>query len=219
MPLRKSTGNMYPWVSHTWNPIFGKCSHDCGYCYMRRWKLEGLRFDHIKMMSTNLGEGKTIFVGSATDMFAHDIPYHWITSVLHRCEIFDKNTYLFQSKNPGRFIEFELFYPPDIILGTTIETNRPYKLSEAPSVAHRVEGMTNIQNSKKTVTIEPILDFDLQPLIGWIMMIGPDFVSIGADSKGHGLTEPSYEQVEELIEELGKFTEVRVKHNLERLKK
>lgn len=217
MPLRKSTGNMYPWVTHTWNPIFGKCSHDCGYCYMKRWKLGTLRFDHDKVKSINLGEGKTIFVGSATDMFASDIPYHWIVQVLHRCDRFDKNTYLFQSKNPDGFVEFANFFPPDIIFGTTIETNRPYK-SLAPNVEFRALAMENIQNTKKTVTIEPIMDFDLDPMVHLIEKALPDFVSIGADSKGHGLSEPSYEEVEELIEELEKFTEVRVKHNLERLK-
>lgn len=30
--MNKQTGNMYEWVSHTWNPIKGKCPHDCNYC-------------------------------------------------------------------------------------------------------------------------------------------------------------------------------------------
>jgi DNA repair photolyase len=35
MPLNPSKGNMYPFVTHTWNPIRGKCPHDCSYCYMK----------------------------------------------------------------------------------------------------------------------------------------------------------------------------------------
>ena len=27
---------MYPWVTHTWNPLAGRCKHDCNYCYMKR---------------------------------------------------------------------------------------------------------------------------------------------------------------------------------------
>lgn len=37
MPLNESTGNMYPWLTHTWNTIKGTCPHNCDYCYMKRW--------------------------------------------------------------------------------------------------------------------------------------------------------------------------------------
>jgi len=33
----KSKGNMYDWVDYTWNPIKGKCEHDCSYCYMKKF--------------------------------------------------------------------------------------------------------------------------------------------------------------------------------------
>lgn len=33
MALTKSRGNMYPFVTHTWNAIKGICFHDCPYCY------------------------------------------------------------------------------------------------------------------------------------------------------------------------------------------
>lgn len=42
-----------------------------------------------------------------------------------------------------------------------------------------------------TVSIEPILDFDLNVMIEWIKQLQPKFVSIGADSKRHNLPEPS----------------------------
>lgn len=32
MPLNKAKGNMYEWVTHTWNPLAGECSHGCSYC-------------------------------------------------------------------------------------------------------------------------------------------------------------------------------------------
>lgn len=35
MALTKSRGNMYPFVTHTWNAIKGMCFHDCPYCYMK----------------------------------------------------------------------------------------------------------------------------------------------------------------------------------------
>ena len=50
-----------------------------------------------------------------------------------------------------------------------------------------------------------------------VKSIHPKFVSIGADSKGHGLPEPSAEKTTTLIRELRKFTEVRLKPNLARI--
>ena len=34
MTLNKQNGNMYPWVTHTWNPLIGECPHRCKYCYV-----------------------------------------------------------------------------------------------------------------------------------------------------------------------------------------
>ena len=36
MALNKSTGNMYAFVSHTYNPLKGECEHSCSYCFMKR---------------------------------------------------------------------------------------------------------------------------------------------------------------------------------------
>ena len=31
--LKKTNGNMYEFITHTWNTVAGKCPHDCKYCY------------------------------------------------------------------------------------------------------------------------------------------------------------------------------------------
>jgi hypothetical protein len=67
------------------------------------------------------------------------------------------------------------------------------------------------------ISIEPILDFDLDEFLPGIKNVSPKFVSIGADSKGHNLPEPPAGKVKELIQELQKFTEVKVKDNLKRI--
>ena len=46
-----------------------------------------------------------IFVGSSIDMWAEDIPSHWIKMVLDYCDR-SANKYLFQSKNPSRILDF-----------------------------------------------------------------------------------------------------------------
>ena len=82
---------MYPWVTHTWNPVKGKCPHDCSYCYMKRFPQKELRLDEGEF-NTDLGEGNTIFVGSSCDMFADGIDGKWILKTVGHCLKFD-NTY------------------------------------------------------------------------------------------------------------------------------
>jgi len=220
--LRESKGNMYVFVTHTWNPIKGRCAHDCVYCYMKRFPQNEIRLDD-KELKTDLGKGNFIFVGSSTDMFAHNVPVEWVRAVLDRCWEDSENQYLFQSKNPGRFLSslvvgrLSRFKP---VLGTTIETNRlNYNLSKAPDVYARANAVQRLANNgfQTMVTIEPIADFDLEPLVDLVARCQPEWVNIGADSKNYGLPEPDKEKIDALIVELQKFTEVKVKDNLSRL--
>ncbi len=216
--LNKQKGNMYGFVTHTWNPIKGICPHDCKYCYMKVWKQKPLRLDE-KDLYDNLGKpgkGNFIFVGSSTDMFADDVPYEWIKKVLKVCRGYPKNKYLFQTKNPHRFGVFKSQFPKNTLFATTLETNRRGFRYNAPSVINR-QFYIGYYAFKTMVTIEPIMDFDLDIFVEWIKDVHPEFVSIGADSKGHNLPEPSAEKVKLLIEQLSKFTKVIQKDNLKRL--
>ena len=153
MTMNKQIGNMYGFVTHTWNPIKGKCSHDCKYCYMKVWKQKPLRSVEKELMD-NLGQDNFIFVGSSTDMFAKDVPKEWITKVLAQCRNYEGNTYLFQSKNPSRFWNFEGEYPKNTIFGTTLETNRDMReISKAQSTKARVSNMQERFMEKTMVTI------------------------------------------------------------------
>ena len=87
-------------------------------------KFDGLlpiRFDP-KELEVNLGNGNFIFVGSGTAAWAFDVPSDWIAQVLDYCDKFDNN-YLFQSKDPIRFLEF-IGHPvmKKSVLCTTYET-------------------------------------------------------------------------------------------------
>lgn len=217
MGLNKQKGNMYPWVTHTFNIIKGKCPHDCTYCYMKGYPQPELHFDESEF-NTDLGEGKVIFVGSSCDMWALPISTYQIKKILAFCRLFPNNRYLFQSKACWRFISSQFSLPNNTILGTTIESNRDFRgISKAPNPWERMVAMTYIEDYPKMVSIEPVMDFDLIILAGWIKAIKPEFVSIGADSKGHHLPEPSADKIAGLIEELKKITEVKVKDNLNRI--
>ena len=213
--LNIAKGNMYPWCNFTWNPIKGKCPHECTYCYMNRFPQGSLHLDK-KCLKDNLGEDNTIFVGSSTDMWAEAVLIEDLTDVIFHCLKFPENTYLFQSKNPKRFIEVYNFAPPKIIYGTTLETNRDTsEISKAPSPEERGTWISLLW--PVMISIEPILDFDLVTFVEQLKYIEPSFVSIGADSKNHHLPEPPAEKIKELIAELQKFTEVKIKPNLTRL--
>jgi len=216
MPLNKQNGNMYDFVSHTWNVIKGKCFHDCRYCYMKRFPQAELKFDETEF-KTNLGAGHFIFIGSSNDICAANIPDEWIKRIFDYCQKYD-NKYLFQSKNPGRFIKLNTGNLNDIYC-TTIETNRNYNLSRAPGMQERASAIKTMgqMGFKTAITIEPVIDFDLDPFLSILEYANPGFVNIGADSGGNNLPEPSAAKINTLIEGLNKFTKIRIKRNLGRM--
>ena len=215
MGLNKSNGNMYQFVTDTWNTIKGECLHNCSYCYMKRWgKQKPVRFDE-KELRTNLGKGNFIFVGSSCDMFASNIPEQWITDTLEHCKRFD-NQYLFQTKNPSRINSTKL--PKKSVVCTTIETNRWYKdiMNNCPPPYERALGIYYI-DLPRYVTIKPIMDFDLDQMVEMMKSINPVQINIGADSGNNNLPEPNKHKIFFLIKELEKFTIVHQKKNLKRL--
>lgn len=229
MGLRRSKGQMYPWVTHTHSHLGGECWHACSYCYVnnprfgRPEKYRGPVRLIEKELTIPYRKGKTIFIENCNDLFASPAPFELVDPILRHCRDWPLNTYVFQSKNPAEYVFYWEIFPANSIFGTTIETNRSTKeISKAPDPHDRLMGMLHdfIQGKRRFVTIEPIMDFDVDILSGWIKEIHPEFVNIGADSKGHNLPEPPFSKVQDLINEITKAgIEVREKHNLERLKK
>lgn len=216
MGLNVSKGNMYEFVTHTWNTVKGVCPHGCAYCYVKSGCQKPIRFDYSEI-TTDMERGHFIFVGSGNDLFANDIPKKWIDTTIDHCTKFS-NWYLFQSKNPARFAEFEL--PQKSVICTTIETNRWYPeiMNNSPAPQKRAEAMEIAYKGYPTfVTIEPIIDFDLEELVTLIRMCNPKQVNIGADSKGCNLPEPDRVKIFALINELQGFTRIEKKDNLWRL--
>lgn len=222
MTINKSRGNMYRDYD-TWNGMYGRCSHNCLYCYNRKWwESWGEMQLNKRALRDNLGSGKNLFVGSSCDMFADAIPKKWIFRVLEHCNKYPDNIYLFQSKNPKRFQYFLRWFPKNLILGTTAETNEVMeypKYSEAPLTSWRLSALQELPDEiDKMVNIEPIMNFG-ELFYTWIRDVKPKYVSIGANTNEKvKLPEPSWGKIQKLIKELKKFTEVRVKDNLERLK-
>lgn len=223
MPLNKSTGNMYDFITHTWNTIKGECPHGCSYCYMKRWgKQPSLHFDE-KELKTDLGKNNFIFVGSSCDMFAKHIRYDWKIDTLNHCLEFPKNKYFLQTKNPGKLLFFSNGLRMNFSICTTLETNRYYEniMGDTPPPNVRAHYLSRFFNFNRHITIEPIMDFDLPEFVQLIWRCNPVQVNIGADSspKRNKLPEPPKEKILELIDELEQFTTVIQKKNLARLLK
>ena len=221
--LNPRKGDMYKFVNYTWNPIKGKCLHDCSYCYMKTMP----QYQHLILaeneFKTDLGNGNRIFIGSTTDAFAENVPSEWIVRILDYCyqnhNTENPNAYLLQSKNPKRFLEF-INHPimERVIFCTTIETNRFYPkiMNNAPKIGERVEAMEEIARLGRStmVTAEPLMQFDHEEMVSFIRKCKPKLVNIGRNScRRTVLPEPAQEEVRLLIAELESFTKVNVKDN------
>lgn len=228
---------MYEWIDETWNPLAGECPHKCSYCsthkLMRypviKQKYSGEPRIDTKALNKNFKKGKTIFVCGQNDLFAQGISDEIINTILDRCKQFDVE-YLFQTKNPARILNFIDKMPKNFIICTTIETNRVYPdeiMGFAPTPEERAIAIRmlimyrrKLDNKFKIyVTIEPLMDFDLNSFVYLINLCHPEQVNIGADSGNNNLPEPSKEKVLQLIDELQKFTTIHNKSNLKRLLK
>lgn len=222
--IGKKNGNMYEGV-RTWNPLAGRCLHECKYCSTNSFiypvlqkKYAGeLRLDENAFMK-NLHKHFVWFVCAQNDLYAEQVPEEFIFRIYDHIAEFPLNTYWFQSKNPARMYRY---ITAPYIYGTTIESNRDYELSNTSSANLKSVWMRAIRDSGVStfITIEPILDFDLHDFVKLLKDAKPSWINIGADSKRHNLPEPDKEKVLELISELEKFTEVRQKTNLRRLLK
>jgi len=234
-------GNMYAGVKPI-NDMGGRCKHECVYCSSillrhqypaSREKYNGEYRIYEHELKKNY-KNKVLFVCGQNDLFEASVPEEIIVRILERCRKRDQsNLFMFQTKNPERINDFHKLLPENHMIGTTIETNREEyisKYSNASSIKDRMEAMIllNFFGHPIYITIEPILDFDLEEFVEIIKRIKPDKVYIGADSKVHKypkiynnlkLPEPNGEKVLKLIEELEKFTEVEIKKNLIRILK
>lgn len=225
MSLKKSVGNMYPWVTHTHSHLGGECPHKCVYCYVKSFPFAPEKFRGPlrlieKELSVPYGTGKTIFIEPCNDLFAEDVDGEHIHRIIHHCGQWPDNRYVFQSKNPSRMVEFSPYLPKNSLLGCTIETNRPLVgITEAPDPESRFRAMCELEIRPSFITVEPIMDFDVDVLASWIDQIRPEFLNLGADSKNHNLPEPTVEKIMKFTEKLKEYgIELREKHNLRRLK-
>jgi DNA repair photolyase len=210
-------GKMFNIVTATWNPVSG-CLYNCNYCWARDLALTKLKNSHRyskgfkpslneKEFSSKFGKGDLIFVSDMGDMFGDFTPSEWIKQVLNHIRKFPEADFLLMTKNPQKYLEMLPYIPENAILGATIETNKDEivetdKVSTAPLPSQRFKAMKALDWSRKIVSIEPILDFDLNTFSKWIEDINPFIVYVGYDNYCHKLREPTLKQTTELLNKL-----------------
>ena len=211
---------MFEFVGPRINPIGGSCPYQCTYCWSRRFvqrfnikRYKGepdLRLNVFKKHPWN----DIRFVGTMRDLFSPEISDKWIRTCWSLSEE-NKGVDLYLTKNPQRYVdliekpEFTDFFSSDhILFGATIESNRDYPgLSKAPTQSKRLEAMIKLREKVGImqplfISVEPILDFDLDIFAEKLAEIRPYAVALGFDNYGCSLPEPTYEKTLRLLEHL-----------------
>lgn len=219
----KPKTGMYP-ETKTWNPFVG-CKFDCTYCgpsFKRQAKRQKQNCIKCYQYTPHFHPHHLFKIPSTPIVFAcgtGDVSFCKPKNILkiidaikqHKGKI--SQVFYFQSKKPACLKPFLKLLPKNVILVTTLETNRDTgykKISKAPVPSKRYRQFLALNYPRKIVTIEPVIDFDVKPFAKWIIKIKPKYVWLGFNSKEKAvsLPEPSKEKVQSLIEVLHK-------HNIE----
>ena len=206
---------MYSKSKKQWNPFVG-CEFGCSYCkksFQRLLKWVGAKCDgcssfaphiHIDRLNTKFprtSENEFIFTCSTGDISF--CPTDYREKIIEIIRANSDRTFLIQSKNPGALVGVS--FPDNVILGTTLETNRIdiYSgVSLAPAPEQRFKALLSLPHKNKMITIEPIIDFAPEIMKSWVRSINPVMVWVGYDSRRSGLIEPEIEKVERFMNEL-----------------
>ena len=209
----------------TWNPFVG-CLYDCVYCeksFKRQLRrvARSIGCEKCYNYTPHYHPERLKRIPSAPIVFVcgtGDITYctrhyvHKIFKAIDEHKPKKPKTYYFQSKNPACFnlyLEWFKENQDKVSLLTTLETNRDEwyrQISRAPFPTHRFYDFLDLHYPRKVVTIEPVLDFDLEIFATWMVQLHKqgslEYVWFGYDSKNCNLPEPSTEKAQRFVNEL-----------------
>jgi protein gp37/ParB-like chromosome segregation protein Spo0J len=168
------------WARWSWNPITG-CNHGCEYCYAR--DIANHKFkpkfapafypgrlkcpEQTKLPAeakTDIGL-KNVFTCSMADLFGKWVPADLIELVLDVVRRSPQWNFLFLTKFPRRYLEFE--FPDNAWVGTSVD--KQGRVEEAEEVFKRVKAKI------KWLSCEPLLEdltFEHLDRFQWVVMGG-----------------------------------------------
>lgn len=203
------------WARYTWNPVTG-CKFDCPYCYARDI---GMRFNgtfkpqfHQDRLTApkNTPPPTTlpnyVFVCSMADLFGDWVPSEWIQQVIDTVKENKQWMFLFLTKNPKRYLEFE--FPENCFFGATADTQE-----HANNAVEAFSELCKKSGNVRFLSCEPLLE---SVSIGDCDAI--DWIIIGGRSKNSKgpASQPEWAWVEKLVVEGRKINaKIYFKPNLE----
>jgi len=201
--------------------------HNCPYCYeyvphyhfLEPQRINGKKDCWVPRKSTqasialesncklpNIPISEIVFVCGLGDISFcnHEFTLKIIETIKEHNRKCPYKTYYFQSKRPEYFKEFLYIFPDNVFILTTLETNRDSgyeKYSKATLPTKRYNQFLSLDYPRKVVTIEPLMDFDLDIFPNWIVNIAPEYVWLGFNSKLKQvrLPEPSVKKILEFV--------------------
>ena len=213
----KSESHMYA-AAKTWSPFKG-CKFDCAYC-IPSFQQQAKRQKHLcskcyaytpHTHPDRLGKipsSEIVFVCGNGDLSFCKSSF--VKRIIQAIKDKGGNqTFYLQSKEPKCFKPFLKMLPKNVILVTTLETNRDKgyrKISKAPRPSKRFKQFKALKYPRKVVTIEPVLDFDVEIFSKWIKRIKPEYVWLGFNSRDKqvSLPEPSPEKMAAFVKAVSK---------------
>lgn len=223
------------WATHTWNPVTGcwgpggsqETPNRCSYCYAHKMAKRfyggvpaGDNFSPL-LIESKLGEPSRvkkparIFVCSMGDLFGEWVPWEWIELVLQQVRSNPQHTFMFLTKNPKRYQEFNP-WPRNAWVGTTVE--------DQAACLERVPHLYKAVPAVRFISFEPLLGVINTGFAGGYPLLGVitgfaggyiDWFIIGAMT-GPGAVKPAPVWVYYLISQaLERRVPVFLKNNLE----
>jgi hypothetical protein len=199
-----------------WNPFVG-CKFDCSYCVYKAIVAMNGRCLHCSKCVEyephthperldRIPSDRVLFVCSNGDISFCDPAFaDEIIDAMRKDKKKDR-VFLLQSKSPACFTKLLKALSDNVVLITTLETNRDSqysRVSKAPVPSQRFQDFLQLAWPRKALVMEPILSFDLNVILQWATKLKPEAIIIGLESKREcTLEEPSTSQVQELHKEL-----------------
>lgn len=194
------TNENIKWARWSWNPVTG-CKHGCEYCYARdianRFYAE--KFEptfHANRLDApantkpkNEPGGDLVFVCSMADLFGEWVPDEWISKVIEQVETNPQWTFLFLTKSPKRYADFD--FPDNAWLGATID--KQTRVNSTMDAFRTLRGH-EVANPLY-VSCEPLLEaveFD-EMILDWLIIGARSENSAGPEAQ------PEWKWVESLI--------------------
>ena len=140
---------MFPFITvPDWNPLGGKCSHRCSYCWaqgpkglvnyykMRKYQGEPRIVESELLRRFEVDD--FVFVCDMCDLFAESVPEKMILRILGVIENNSQARFLLMTKNPSRYDQFVKHWqiPSNAVLGVTVETNRSHFCENNPRISY-----------------------------------------------------------------------------------